>query len=526
MDMTRQGRSIICRLMWGSAVVLLALTGCGDTEDGRNQANEQVLQEQSVIAKDSRTETFAEAGSDGANVDIADADSTNANRKNAKRTNAENSDMNRVNDDSGKTEDSAERIGIEEIKELLVDTEAASKELCKGAKMLQDGSWKLAGGAEEINSGATRLKEGTEELEEGAEALAAGTETLRTGTAALSDGADKLHSGMAALYQGVGELDTGISGVRAGVQELSGQSRNIAAGVKELEDEMSSLLAGNILLMEGSGQLAAGSLPLTKGAEELSRGIDLAAGAATALAAAFAGDGTDANPGLASGSRELTQNMVQLNTLINTYFQTYESDISQTIELLENKRNMAIDKEQETKEKLEEAVIVQQQAEDKLLKACASSVGSGEGDTVSGNTLPADQTASYQGSVPAENVLAENISAEMVLEAVTAYKEAGDRVMACKEEALSAKARVEAMEQVIGELTATCQSDGLSEFEAEKAAYIANIKKISAGLQTGAEAVNTGIEKAYVGLTALADSEKGMSALRKGGGKTYGSERQ
>lgn len=89
--------------------------------------------------------------------------------------------------------------------------------------------------------------------------------------------------------------------------------------------------------------------------------------------------------------------------------------------------------------------------------------------------------------------------------------------MACKEEALAAKARVEAMEQVIGELTATCQSDGLSEFEAEKAAYIANIKKVSAGLQTGAEAVNTGIEKAYVGLTALADSEKGMSALREGG---------
>ena len=235
-----------------------------------------------------------------------------------------------VSDSVDKLQDAVEGSG--ELSEGLETAYKGSDELETGLKKAYDGSKDLKDGADKLLDGTSTLKDGTGQLVDGSAQLLDGAVKLSDGTGSLVDGSDKLQSGAATLTHGLADLSSGADQLDSGLGQLADGSTKLYDGATKLDDNMPALVDGASQIDSGAKQLSDGTAKLKTGAATLDSGLgtlesgatsldsglgQLSAGAdrlvtgsatlqagAETLAAGVNGDGTAANPGIVTATRQ------------------------------------------------------------------------------------------------------------------------------------------------------------------------------------------------------------------------------
>ena len=239
--------------------------------------------------------------------------------------------------------------------------------LTSGISQLADGAGQLANGTGELNSKVPTLTSGISQLASGASQLAAGTGELNGKVPTLTSGISQLASGASQLASGTGELNGKVPALTSGISQVDEGAGQLSTGLNQLFSKMPTLTSGISQLNDGSGQLADGTNKLNEGVMALKKGTSKLAsdteglgalqsgvsaytdGVSTAndgadtlktgtqqvtdglttLAGSFAGDGTEANPGIVNGMESLESGAEQLDAGIGKLASTLNSSFEQ-----------------------------------------------------------------------------------------------------------------------------------------------------------------------------------------------------
>lgn len=142
------------------------------------------------------------------------------------------------------------------------------------------------------------LTDDVDTLSSSADQLAEGSGTLKTGLDTLKEGTYSLKTGASSLAQGAESLETYTSQLATGTSQIS-------TAIGSLDEGIASIKSGSLALKDGAATLATGAKTVDDGVQNILDGEStLDTGVATIIAG-YAGDGTEANPGVVSAAKSL-----------------------------------------------------------------------------------------------------------------------------------------------------------------------------------------------------------------------------
>ena len=188
----------------------------------------------------------------------------------------------------------------------LVD---AISELKEGTDKLSDAAGDLSEGMDDIVEGAGTLATEGDKLTSGIGEAAEGTDKYVKGVSSYLDGVSDYVAGIKTYTNGVGDLadgtaqlDLGVAALASGLDELSGQNEQLMLGSEQIAGALqaiSSGLGGGSFITNSTEENQAQLDQLLFGSAAINSGLN-------SFLAAFAGDGTAANPGLIAGLEEVS----------------------------------------------------------------------------------------------------------------------------------------------------------------------------------------------------------------------------
>lgn len=353
---------------------------------------------------------------------------------------------------------------------------------------------------EELESAATELKDGGTALKDGSDALVEGTQSLVIGVKTLKDGSVTLKNGTKELYEKSGQLAEGAEQLKDGAAKLTDGAGKLAAG------------AGS--LSEGAEQLNTGAATLASGIGTVNNGIQML------QAALNIGIDTEQGkqPAIKDGASQLAEGAQTLNTMINTYFDTYEKKLNTIVSTLLAQMNTTNASLQTAKENLAAA-----EAERDAAKAAFDQALTGDVQQI--ETVAAAEQDSVSGGNAGVTTEISNITVyqpEVLQNAADAYQVAEAKVTAYQADVSALEAQSKEQQEMLAQLQAalnaynTATGGTMTEEEIAQSASIAAIRLYAANLANGADTLNSGIQSVCEGVARLANKEQGVPALAAG----------
>lgn len=143
---------------------------------------------------------------------------------------------------------------------------------------------------DDLDDSIDKLKDATNQLVDGSKELSDGSKTLADGTKTLSSGAKSLADGNKQLADGAKSLADGNKQLSDGINTLNNKSGDLITGVNSLADGVTAYTGGVASVADGASALYTGTTGLVGGIQTAEQG-------AANLLAAYAGDGSEKNPG-------------------------------------------------------------------------------------------------------------------------------------------------------------------------------------------------------------------------------------
>lgn len=347
-------------------------------------------------------------------------------------------------------------------------------------------------------------------LKDSMQELGDATEALKDGSVSLEDGSRELAEGTESLVNGVNDLKEGSLTLKNGTQELYEKSGQLDEGAGKLQD-------GSSQLANGAGQLADGAGQLSDGAQTLANGLgQLDAGVKTLQAALETGNGNQT--AILTGSQSVADAASALNTLINEYFTTYETQLNTVIDAVLQQINSTNAALTAAQEELASAEAERDVAKAALDQACQGEVqqietvtGITQSDSVSGGDSVVTEVTTEVSSL---NVC----QPEALKSAADAYGNAEAQVAACQANVSALEEKAAGLQAQLAQLQALLKASTplTDDASSTKGAYIALIKTYSGQLANGASMLNNGLKQLDAGVQQLNSASAGVPALKAG----------
>lgn len=372
-----------------------------------------------------------------------------------------------------------------------------------------------------VNSGEGLSLDG---IKDSLKELGDATDELKDGSVSLEDGSRELAEGTESLVEGVSELKDGSAALKSGTRELYEKSGQLDEGAGKLKD-------GSAQLADGAGQLSDGTQALADGLGQLDAGVK-------AMQIALE-TGSDNTPAVLAGSQSLADGANALNTLINEYFITYETQINTVIDAVLQQMNSTNTALAAAQAELVNAEAQRDAAKAVLDQACNGEVqqiemvtGFTENDSVSGGDSVVTEVTTEVNSITV-------CQPEQLKSATDAYSYAEAQVAVCQANVSALEEKAAGLQTQLAQLRAILQANTplADDATSTKGAYIALIKTYSGQLAVGATTLNAGLKTLDAGVQQLNNESAGVPALKagaqalqsgintvKGGAETLGSK--
>lgn len=406
--------------------------------------------------------------------------------------------------------ESIEDIDIPDYMEITADavnfelgmtlTMAMSDLLSDGNLTEQFSMEEVKDSMDELESAAAELKDGGTALKDGSDAVAEGTQSLVIGVKTLKDGSAALKNGTKELYEKSGQLAEGAGQLKDGTVKLTDGAGKLADGARSLS--------------QGAGQLNTGAATLANGIGTVNSGIQML------QAALNIGIDTEQGkqPAIKDGAGQLAEGAKTLNTMINTYFDTYEKQLNTIVSTLLAQMNTTNASLQTAKANLADA-----EAERNAAKAAFDQALAGDVQQIeTAATVEQDTVSGGNAGVATEISNITVYQPEVLQSAADAYQAAEARAAACQADVSALEAQANEQQEMLAQLQAalhaynTATGGTMTEEELAQSTSIAAIRLYAANLASGADSLNSGIQSVCEGVAKLANKEQGVPALAAG----------